>query len=698
MEILEDDYDGIANFLNLFYLEVYMDSQSINEKNLFRLSALLYRNENYDVKKTTILRKIIESVFIDENKKMYILEVIEFCEIHYCLTLGKKEIESIVKRNTDVFNIKYIDDGDIYFNLLEKKYITLSKFKSLGIEQHINNFIENNNLSKKANEITDIIYRFSYNIFTSNLNGYDYFINNRLDNRKSLVDTTKYSDEETNIINKFIEYEDNDKDKAIFNIVSLSLEYCMITGSRKDLYQNEISNKEFYLDTNIIYRTIGINGDNRKIMTNKFLKKCLEMNISLKISVYTEKEFYKSLKYYINDIKNYRNAYKNTKLYKEINRNQDINNRYCEWICGKRNKDVKYFEAYVKALYDDFKKEYNIEVNYSEIIDMNNKSIERQVNGMSNSICGFKQSDKLNLNDTDAKNILLISLKRKASHNGNNKLMDIKEFMISTDQKLREWNYRNTEYGQPIVFLPSQWLSIMLRFGARTTDDFKSFVSFLNIRNNESIISSEKINIVLDSIVEITENIQMQESLAKILIEDEIDNIVKVYDGNELRDKVKVYTESVYVDLLNRANEDLKIANEENNTVSEQNIELRKSLEETASTLLLAENRLKNEYVNTEIKKWRKRGTIGYGVIICFILLFNILHFVYVDSKYNFVTVLYKWAGNYEQKKSGLNLIEGFLDLGVAIYLINKIYERFNTKSKKYKEKIEEIVEQYEKR
>ncbi len=137
MEILEDDYDGIANFLNLFYLEVYMDSQSINEKNLFRLSALLYRNENYDVKKTTILRKIIESVFIDENKKMYILEVIEFCEIHYCLTLGKKEIESIVKRNTDVFNIKYIDDGDIYFNLLEKKYITLSKFKSLGIEQLI---------------------------------------------------------------------------------------------------------------------------------------------------------------------------------------------------------------------------------------------------------------------------------------------------------------------------------------------------------------------------------------------------------------------------------------------------------------------------------------------------------------------------------------------------------------------------------
>ena len=112
------------------------------------------------------------------------------------------------------------------------------------------------------------------------------------------IDLKNYNEEEKRIINDFLNFDDENKDKAIFDIVSLSLEYCILTGDSKQVYVQGIRNKVFYLDSNIIYRAIGINGESRKELTLRFLEKCISNNIKLAISKYSEKEFKDSIEYH----------------------------------------------------------------------------------------------------------------------------------------------------------------------------------------------------------------------------------------------------------------------------------------------------------------------------------------------------------------------------------------------------------------
>ena len=115
------------------------------------------------------------------------------------------------------------------------------------------------------------------------------------------------------------------------------------------------------------------------------------------------------------------------------------------------------------------------------------------------SISTFKQKEGNEIIGSatiDAENILWIEKKR---NNKSQNIFDTKYFFISTDQSLRRWDYQR-EDKTPIVLLPSQWMSILLRYLNRTEDDFKSFVSFLNLKNNEVLINSERLHVVLAGI------------------------------------------------------------------------------------------------------------------------------------------------------------------------------------------------------
>ena len=64
----------------------------------------------------------------------------------------------------------------------------------------------------------------------------------------------------------------------------------------------------------------------------------------------------------------------------------------------------------------------------------------------------------------DAKNIALIREKRIKKSKNFYKFLDTPYYFISTDQKLRDWNYENLSEEVPIIILPSQWFNILLRY------------------------------------------------------------------------------------------------------------------------------------------------------------------------------------------------------------------------------------------
>ena len=75
----------------------------------------------------------------------------------------------------------------------------------------------------------------------------------------------------------------------------------------------------------------------------------------------------------------------------------------------------------------------------------------------------------------DMKNLKLLKHLRGETRKN---LCEEQVFFISTDQRLRKWDYENSK-SLPLILLPSQWMSLILKYTGRATrKDYENFVSF----------------------------------------------------------------------------------------------------------------------------------------------------------------------------------------------------------------------------
>lgn len=63
----------------------------------------------------------------------------------------------------------------------------------------------------------------------------------------------------------------------LYEIVSFAVDYCRLTVKKdKANFATFLKGKTFYLDTNIIFRMMGLNNVQRKETTLRFINKCKE--------------------------------------------------------------------------------------------------------------------------------------------------------------------------------------------------------------------------------------------------------------------------------------------------------------------------------------------------------------------------------------------------------------------------------------
>ncbi|MEB4763226.1 hypothetical protein OZN48_22375, partial [Chryseobacterium indologenes] len=134
---------------------------------IFRLAAVLYADNNYEVKPKTIHRKIIESIFIEnENSIISIYELINEIKTRYNFIFDYDEIYQIVTMNTN-FNISPNKTEDLNISLVTIRYNSLKeKTNELNIDYYINEF-HKINLEIPLDELKRIIYEFLYEVFNS---------------------------------------------------------------------------------------------------------------------------------------------------------------------------------------------------------------------------------------------------------------------------------------------------------------------------------------------------------------------------------------------------------------------------------------------------------------------------------------------------------------------------------------------------
>lgn len=301
---------------------------------------------------------------------------------------------------------------------------------------------------------------------------------------------------------------------------------------------------------------------------------------------------------------------------------------------------------------------------------------------------------------TDAKNIYLIENLRAGKYVN---IFDCKYYLISSDQQLRKWDYiKNTSI--PIVLLPSQWMSILLRYLNRTNDDFKSFVSFLNINNNEKGISNENLQLILDGISEITSDFEKQNEIVEALINNKVKDIItSSRTDTEIVERAKKFAESELekrIQNLEKENSSLEVKfdkYQKNTTSAIKNLKNLKDSEKEEKDKLSKQNKkIKDDLVSNAIRRYKN---VGYfyllGVFICIVILLFI--FCFQDEDWNIIVNLLDLANLYKEGSIQRNIIDHISLIpitGIAIFL-KKAFDRFLNKNK-LKELKKKIIEEIE--
>lgn len=662
------------------------------ERNLFRLAAVLYADDNFNISNTQLHKKILENALFELKAQDWVdISVVgEFIQTSYKLVFTDDEIWRTANNSKFVEKVfRVFEDGNIKkISLSPDRIESLNKRIELPtIFSYIDEFSNINQLNPTTTR--DLISNFLYTVFTQNVENFKRLLDNQSLSEIANTGLQLISDEDKKIINSFLNWENEDKNKAIFRIASYALEYCMLTNDKNTSIDLEsLRNKRFYLDTNIIYRVLGINGELRKNRTISLLKKFNEINESLYISRVTDAEFKNSINHHIAQIERYESPSINAQLFlDETIDNGEFYRYYQQWRLHRPNPSLSFFKSFLMAEYENFRSQYKIELDVFSPYSSDSEAVTQILENYKKSITSFKPLAYDSQIKHDAKNVLWIeSLMDVVPQN----IYDAKAFLLSSDHRLQQWDYSRSAK-VPVVLLPSQWLSIVLRFMERTNDDYYSFVSFLNLPIQERLLKEEQIYAILSGIGQITTDSEQQRNILKHFIADRTEKALSEEKSDTLKEQSKLFAKSelqLQVEEMSRTLENAQTSlaiEKENRLQLETQIEnhtnttdraiqkLQEQLSQTQTALLEKDKEntsLKNENdsLNNTIQKWKKGLSIFLK--ICAILIICglcVMVFFFHDWQYNYVHKLLEWLNTFGESEKNIGI-------GAIIFLYGSIF------------------------
>lgn len=498
--------------------------------NVFRLSAILYASNNYQISPVQLHKKIIEDALYTNNSTdgISIESLAQYIETTYSIAFTDDELKKVLHNDKfkNIFAIIPVKGGNNKYLLNPARRVILDTNRTKTLNDFIAQYIADNQLES---ENAEAIYRYLYGVFTTNVESFRRMLENS--NVKTLTQHYSPKDEDANIINGFLDWECDDKNIAIFNLSSYALEYCMLTGKKGSNAKLEsLQKKRFYLDTNILYRALGINGADRKLRTLSFLRKLKDTQNEIIITKIAWDEFNDSLNGYIKKLRESETPAIQSQIFTEYISYDDIYRCYHSWAAKRSNATIDLFVTMLQAEIRQLLEDYTIAIDtlcpFS--IDHNKEKLTE----MAAQIKGLSDTKFFDSAYKDACDILWVEHCRNL---GEQTIFSTKTFLLSSDWGLYYWDSHYHSVNIPLVMLPSQWLSIFLRYVTRTNDDFRSFVSFLNIQNKEGVLSSEEISVILSGISEMTSDIEQQRYLLESIIETEFKDGAKGKTKDQLK-------------------------------------------------------------------------------------------------------------------------------------------------------------------
>lgn len=629
-----------------------MSMTTEQQRNVFRMAAIVYGRSSKGVSLSKSYQKVVDdALFCCGRTKISLTDLIVYIKTNYGFLYTSKEIEGLITgRDASKKYHSYYEQNELMISLTaeyKNKLTFVCQEKTLY--DYIDDYFAQDSVSE--GDERDLILRFLYDMFTSNVEGYKLILQEQYD---AATAATNYSEEEKSIINGFLNWPDNSKNKAIFDLAGYSLEYCMMTNKKNtSLNTQNLKNKSFYIDTNILYRAIGLNGDNLKTRAELFLSKFKEVGEKLVISQSTYVEFVDSIDYYIDKIDDSMRPRINSNVLQEFIDEDSVFLYYCKWRVGRTRCETKYFRDWIMSEFDSVCTRYEItrEIKYP----YNQEQCEKEIEDLASSIYAHNPEKPKTSAQYDAENVLWVEEKRKG--NGDD-IYQAKAFLLSSDNSLRRWDYQRNTNRVPIVMSPSQWLGIILHYMERTSDDYQSFISFLTLTTRREVLPIEKLSLIITGISQTTSDIETQQSLVRNFIERKTFDEVESMSDDELEQSAEEFAKTALdsrIESLERMNKNshqkladarknLHKKDRELNKAKKQSEEELAGIKESLEASNEGKNKLEkeNSFLRAQIQKqklntWRG-WKIAYGVVVALLaVVLCLMVYLWRDAEWNFM-------------------------------------------------------------
>lgn len=525
------------------------------KKDFLRLALVM--NDQTATTVDKYICKLVEAILFDAiGMELSAIEICEQIKEKYQLEFDILEIEKAISAKSR----GRIIHTNCKYQLSPK---ALDQLKSLKdplslLNEYVAEFLRNSNWDCSQEVLFAKLQEYLYYSFNSSVDNLMELLE-----IKPLSGTTGFlvSNDMVQLINDFIAWDNTAKNQLLYDLVSLSYEYCMLTTKKDTLLSKKIfKGKRFLLDSNIIFRMAGINKDERQFVTTSFTKKCKEVDIELFYSSETLTELYRVIEGQIKYIRYLTQGQQPVpvEVLKKIDPENEINDFYAiyyDWCKESQNHydDYLSFQKYLIGRIGNvicnlqYQNIPNAKFSKkSEVFDAQCKSLE----AFKRAKRPHKPVTKESL-QTDINNIFYIYSLRNTSQTQS--LWQINDYIVSADQLLINWSQQ--EYsGIPIVVIPSTWLSILLRFAGRTDDDYKAYCLFMGLRQHRTDEERVVINsaTLLETLAQKTSDVTIKQQIIE-----EILNCKSSYSFDSKKDYENAIN-NAFENILKRSKEELR--------------------------------------------------------------------------------------------------------------------------------------------
>ena len=490
--------------------------------NIFRLAMILSSGQAQNFQ--TNLRKLIKLVLYDNfETPIKLTQIQSTIEKQYSLIFSDAELINAIKKDSDDIIInRYTDPVNNTYQLQPEAFKKIQEKQTVNIDEYISMFLTSDESENcwEFESVKELVYKFLYFSFNSDTQTVLELMNRKSFESRSYCVSDEFTPDEAKIINAFLNWNYVPKNEFVLNLISSCFDYCMLTVKKDTSSFSSIFNgKEFYLDSNIIFRLAGFNKVERKVSMDAFIRKCLDSGIKICYTNHTYAETQSTIQYYVDVLK--RLLGKKEPLSQEAMQalsskyaNLDFYDEYRKWCkiptstIGDFESFKKHLERIVSNLLSPFKlvvvENYNSRSNRKHFAELCEDFTEYKANHYKNT---YEGAIKVDINN-------YFYILEKASVNDATDFMQLKYYFITADHCLTEWAAIQRPGVLPMFVLPSVWYSILLKYKGRTAEDYAAFCQFLNIRiapERDTQLAQKRA--MLAYIIELNENREIKEQI-----------------------------------------------------------------------------------------------------------------------------------------------------------------------------------------